>query len=100
MIFLFLGVTTIRDTHVWQWGFILWTCLLCTVVRFAGVYLLTALLNTARIKKISWKEQFILSYGGLRQALFLVTWLGTHASTMSPDVPDNHSDRADFCQCR
>ena len=69
VIFLFLGVSTIRDTHVWQTGFILWTCLLCTVVRFAGVYLLTALLNNARIKKISWKEQFILSYGGLRGAV-------------------------------
>ena len=69
VIFMFLGETTVRNTHVWQTGFILWTCLLCTVVRFAGVYLLTAALNTARIKKISWKEQFILSYGGLRGAV-------------------------------
>ena len=42
----------------------MWTCVLCLVVRFAGVLLLTALLNTARMKKISWREQFILSYGG------------------------------------
>ena len=32
-------------------------------------------------------------------ALFLSTWLGTHASTMSRDVPDIHGDQADFCQC-
>ena len=32
--------------------------------------------------------------------LFLSTWLGTHASTMSRDVPDIHWDQADFCQCR
>ena len=34
------------------------------------------------------------------QALFLSTWLGTHASIMSRDVPDIHGDRADFCQWR
>ena len=32
----------------------------------------------------------------LHQALFLGTWLGTHALTMSQDVPDIHGDRADF----
>ena len=34
------------------------------------------------------------------QALFLSTWRGTHASTMSRDVPDIHGDRVDFCQWR
>ena len=34
----------------------------------------------------------------LIQALFFSTWLGTHASTMSRDVPDIHGDRADFSQ--
>ena len=64
VIFLFLGVTAVRENLRWHTGFILWTCVLCLVVRFAGVLLLTALLNTARMKKISWREQFILSYGG------------------------------------
>ena len=36
----------------------------------------------------------------IRQALFLDAWLGTHASTMSRDVPDIHWDRADFVQGR
>ena len=31
-----------------------------------------------------------------RKDLFLSTWLGTHASTMSRDVLDIHRDRADF----
>jgi len=69
VIFLFLGVTAVRENLRWHTGFILWTCVLCLVVRFAGVLLLTALLNTARMKKISWREQFILSYGGLRGAV-------------------------------
>ena len=30
------------------------------------------------------------------QALFLDTWLGTHTSTLSRDVPDIHRDQADF----
>ena len=40
------------------------------------------------------------AFYAIGQALFLDTWLGTHTSTMSRDVPDIHGDRTDFCQWR
>ena len=70
IIFLFLGIVTVRhDNLQWHSGFIIWTCVLCTVIRFIGVFALSAILNLRRIKKISIKEQVIIGYGGLRGAV-------------------------------
>jgi len=72
IIFLFLGLTCVRDTLEWNifWnGFAWWTLFFCLVVRFVGVGLLTALINRNRVQKIPLKEQFILAYGGLRGAV-------------------------------
>lgn len=69
IIFLFLGVVTISHRHEWHTGFALWTIVLCTVTRFIGVFFLSSIINRRRIKKISLREQFILSYGGLRGAV-------------------------------
>jgi sodium/hydrogen exchanger 3 len=71
IIFLFLGVVTVSRPNdlQWHWGFSLWTCFLCLIIRFAGVFLLSAILNFKRVKKISIKEQIIIGYGGLRGAV-------------------------------
>ena len=70
IIFLFLGIETIvREEFAWHLSFTLWTLLLCVVFRFAGVFLLSSIVNTFRFKKISKKEQFIIGYGGLRGAV-------------------------------
>ena len=70
IIFLFLGIVTIsHDDLKWHWGFCLWALFWCQIVRFAGVFLLTAILNKRLLKKISRKEQFIIAYGGLRGAV-------------------------------
>lgn len=69
IIFLFLGIVTISKTHAWQYQFAIWTIILCTVVRFLGVGILSWLLNQRRIKNISIREQFIMAYGGLRGAV-------------------------------
>lgn len=72
IIFLFLGITCVRDSLEWNIfynGFAWWTLLFCLVVRFCGVFALTAVINTKRVKKIPIKEQFILAYGGLRGAV-------------------------------
>ena len=70
IIFLFLGiVTSSNDNLQWHWGFSLWTCFLCLVIRFSGVFFLSAILNQRRLKKISMKEQIIIGYGGLRGAV-------------------------------
>ena len=70
IIFLFLGIVTISHKDLrWHTGFSLWTLFLCQIVRFSGVFLLTAILNQRLLKKISTKEQFIIGYGGLRGAV-------------------------------
>lgn len=69
IIFLFLGIVTIEHSLEWHTGFVLWTVLLCTVVRFVGVFSLSWFINKRRVKDISFKEQFIMAYGGLRGAV-------------------------------
>ncbi len=70
IIFLFLGIVAFKDTLVFKpVGFILWTIVLCLVIRFIGVFSLSWIINKRRIKQISYKEQFIMAYGGLRGAV-------------------------------
>ena len=42
------------------------TILACVVFRVIGVLLLSAIANMYRINKLSWTEQLIMMYGGLR----------------------------------
>ena len=71
IIFLFLGIVTVSrpDELQWHWGVSLWTCIFCLLYRFAGVFLISAILNIKRVKKISLNEQIIMGYGGLRGAV-------------------------------
>uniref|UniRef100_A0A0P6HUM3 Sodium/hydrogen exchanger n=1 Tax=Daphnia magna TaxID=35525 RepID=A0A0P6HUM3_9CRUS len=69
IIFLFLGMVLVNDVHEWHTGFVLWTLLLCLVVRFFGVFILTAIANRFRLKPVNLQEQFIMAYGGLRGAV-------------------------------
>merc|ERR1719384_2409623 len=73
MIFLFVGVFTVTGTdneghsiHQWNWWFVVMTILACVVFRVIGVLLLSAIANIYRINKLSWTEQLIMMYGGLR----------------------------------
>ena len=71
IIFLYLGIVTFseKQKHQWHWELVIWTIMLCTVFRFVGVIIFTGILNTTRVYKISFKEQFIIGYGGLRGAV-------------------------------
>ncbi|XP_037077442.1 Na(+)/H(+) exchanger beta-like, partial [Pollicipes pollicipes] len=69
IIFMFLGMVLVSKDHHWHTGFSLWTLVLCLVVRFIGVYLLSWLANFRRLRRIGRKEQFIMAYGGLRGAV-------------------------------
>ncbi|XP_060600356.1 Na(+)/H(+) exchanger protein 7-like [Ruditapes philippinarum] len=72
IIFLFLGIVTIKQTHDWKTGFTLWALFFCILYRFAVTYGLSLCINkfsTGRIRKIRLDEMFMISYGGLRGAV-------------------------------
>ncbi|KAJ0002599.1 hypothetical protein NQD34_007748, partial [Periophthalmus magnuspinnatus] len=69
LIFIFLGVSTIQDVHMWSWLFVCATLLLCLIWRGSGVLLLTAVVNKVRRNKVTFRDQFIIAYGGLRGAI-------------------------------
>ncbi|XP_067104269.1 sodium/hydrogen exchanger 2-like [Osmerus mordax] len=69
LIFIFLGVSTIQDVHMWSWPFVCSTLLLCLVWRATGVLLLTAVVNKLRRNAVTFRDQFIIAYGGLRGAI-------------------------------
>lgn len=53
LIFIFLGVSTIQDVHMWSWTFVCSTLLLCLVWRAAGshrasVQIVTGALSVTR----------------------------------------------------
>ena len=50
----------------WNWWFVVMTILACVIFRVIGVLLLSAIANLYRINKLSWTEQLIMMYGGLR----------------------------------
>ncbi|XP_026043893.1 sodium/hydrogen exchanger 2-like isoform X3 [Astatotilapia calliptera] len=69
LIFTFLGVSTIQDIHMWSWPFVCSTLLLCLIWRATGVLLLTAFVNKLRRNAVTFRDQFIIAYGGLRGAI-------------------------------
>ncbi|XP_076148835.1 sodium/hydrogen exchanger 2-like [Alosa pseudoharengus] len=69
LIFIFLGVSTIQDKHMWNWPFVTGTLFLCLAWRAVGVLLLTAVINKVRRNTVTFRDQFIIAYGGLRGAI-------------------------------
>ncbi|KAL6444192.1 hypothetical protein ACFW04_001847 [Cataglyphis niger] len=69
IIFMFLGVATVNNTHNWNTWFIVMTILFCSIYRAVGVIVLTALANQFRLHKLDKVEKFVMSYGGLRGAV-------------------------------
>ncbi|XP_038581699.1 sodium/hydrogen exchanger 3-like isoform X2 [Micropterus salmoides] len=70
IIFVFLGISAI-DTTIWVWntGFILLTLFFIFIYRFIGTFILTWMLNRYRLVPVSFIDQVIMSYGGLRGAV-------------------------------
>jgi len=86
IIFMFLGVATIHDEHVWNWWFTILTIVFCTLFRCLGVLILVGLANRYRLQKLGAVDQFVMMYGGLRGAVAfaLVLLINPH------DVPHAH----------
>ncbi len=71
IIFIFLGKVAANryNDFIFDWGFIISTLVLMTLVRFIGVFSLSWLINQRRTIPINLREQFIMAYGGLRGAV-------------------------------
>ncbi|KAM6957981.1 sodium/hydrogen exchanger 2-like [Tautogolabrus adspersus] len=69
LIFFFLGVVTITTDHDWNWAYILFTLLFAFIWRGLGILVLTQIINPFRTIQFNKKDQFGLSYGGLRGAI-------------------------------
>lgn len=69
IIFMFLGVATVNNRHIWNTWFVILTIVFCSVFRIIGVLILSAMANRFRIHKLSKVDQFVMSYGGLRGAV-------------------------------
>eukprot|EP01090_Pellita_catalonica_P019819 TRINITY_DN6850_c0_g1_i1.p1 TRINITY_DN6850_c0_g1~~TRINITY_DN6850_c0_g1_i1.p1 ORF type:complete len:514 (-),score=87.70 TRINITY_DN6850_c0_g1_i1:120-1661(-) len=74
-VFIYLGVSTIFHPFVddigskWDAGLILFTLFLIMPFRFVITYGLTFIANRRRLIAVSWLDQFIIAYGGLRGAI-------------------------------
>ncbi|CAI5456198.1 unnamed protein product [Caenorhabditis angaria] len=75
LIFIILGVMLVNERE-WFWQdwhptFSIWSVILCVVVRFAVTFGLTYIVNqfTGGVRYISFQEQCIMAYGGLRGAV-------------------------------
>ncbi|XP_062270909.1 sodium/hydrogen exchanger 2-like [Scomber scombrus] len=69
LIFFFLGVVTITSDHEWNWAYIMFTLVFAFIWRVIGILLLTQIINPFRTIQFNYKDQFGLSYGGLRGAI-------------------------------
>jgi len=67
IIFLYLGME-IFQSFQFNNSFFCWSLFLCIIIRFANIFTLSFLINIwqSRDQKISYQEQFIMSYSGLR----------------------------------
>ena len=69
IIFLYLGVALLdlrlSREHFWYPGFIVWTLVLCLLVRFIGVYVLTYFANRLRSDKKQAKICFLAAKSAL-----------------------------------
>ncbi|RWS14834.1 sodium/hydrogen exchanger 2-like protein, partial [Dinothrombium tinctorium] len=71
IIFLFLGIVLVRENHIWNTNFVIYTTVFCVVYRFLSVFALTYCANNyfQRVRVIDFEEQLIMAYGGLRGAI-------------------------------
>ncbi|KAK4468216.1 hypothetical protein MN116_008374 [Schistosoma mekongi] len=71
VIFLFLGIEVVSTKLVWHTGYILWALVWCLIARAVVVFGITAIVNSIPFSNthISFTQQIVLIYGGLRGAV-------------------------------
>jgi len=69
MIFVYLGTSLFSFRHHYSAGMIFLTLALCFGARLIGIFGLTPIVNLARDRKITFREQIVLWFSGLRGAI-------------------------------
>eukprot|EP00117_Sycon_ciliatum_P014527 scpid37227/ scgid4286/ Sodium/hydrogen exchanger 3; Na(+)/H(+) exchanger 3; Solute carrier family 9 member 3 len=69
VVFMFLGFASVTADFEWDTGLVLGTLAFALIFRFVGVFVLTWILNKHRMERISFVDQFVMGYGGLRGAV-------------------------------
>ena len=69
IIFMFMGLSTISDTHSWNTGFVIVTLISVTLYRIIGVVILAKIANKWRLLELTMTDMLIMSYGGIRGAV-------------------------------
>ena len=69
VIFMFLGLSCVSFDHKFDIWFIVITITSCTIYRTLFVILQCAVLNRCRKQQFTLKDQFVISYSGLRGAI-------------------------------
>lgn len=82
IIFMFMGLSTISDTHSWNTGFVIVTLVCCTVYRIIGVVILANIANRWRLLELTITDMLIMSYGGIRGAVAFALALILDESTI------------------
>ncbi|XP_067419628.1 sodium/hydrogen exchanger 4 [Emydura macquarii macquarii] len=68
LIFVFMGVSTVGRNHEWNWAFVSFTLLFCSIWRMLSVFVLFYVSNKFRTYPFTIKDQLIIAYSGLRGA--------------------------------
>ncbi|VDN96293.1 unnamed protein product [Rodentolepis nana] len=71
LIFLLLGFQIMTTKLEWSTGFCLWAFVICTFARAVSILVFSQIVNCLKINnmRISYREQLIMIYGGLRGAV-------------------------------
>merc|ERR1719295_793415 len=69
MIFVYLGTSLFSFRHHYNASMIFLTLALCFGARFIGIFGLTPIVNLARDRTITFREQIVMWFSGLRGAI-------------------------------
>ncbi|CAD5210912.1 unnamed protein product [Bursaphelenchus okinawaensis] len=69
VVFMFLGLSAVASKFSFDFYFVVITLLACIVYRALGVFVQCLCLNPFLKQKFSFKDQIVMSYGGLRGAI-------------------------------
>uniref|UniRef100_A0A7E4UYB7 Sodium/hydrogen exchanger n=1 Tax=Panagrellus redivivus TaxID=6233 RepID=A0A7E4UYB7_PANRE len=93
LIFIILGVMLLNENSFffddWHPPFAIFSLIFCIIARFCVVWFLTYIVNrfTGGVRYISFQEQFIMAYGGLRGAVsFSLAFMIDNAVTSKPTL--------------